>query len=63
MGDDKNVDVVDPNTGAETPRAYKLWFRPLDKRMPLMSISRRDAPPDVFEKEDYYKARLLVVGL
>ena len=39
----------------------KIWFRPLDKRIPLFYIPNGNGPTDVKQNEDYYKSRLFVV--
>ncbi|KAF7730590.1 hypothetical protein EC973_001972 [Apophysomyces ossiformis] len=37
-----------------------VWFKPIDKRVPLIVIPIEDAPPDLLDKESSYKDKLLV---
>ncbi|KAI9279294.1 hypothetical protein BY458DRAFT_502607 [Sporodiniella umbellata] len=39
-----------------TPRL--VWFKPIDKRAPLVALFGREIPNDIADKEDYYRANL-----
>ncbi|KAG1458790.1 hypothetical protein G6F46_006495 [Rhizopus delemar] len=40
----------------ELPR--RVWFKPTDKRMPLIALFGRKVPSDIVENEEYYKTHL-----
>lgn len=44
--------------GSEKPRAVErpkiVWFKPTDKRVPLIAIPTEQAPPDFLERSDAY---------
>lgn len=43
----------------ELPR--RVWFKPTDKRMPLIALFGRKVPSDIVENEEYYKTHLFSV--
>lgn len=44
----------------ELPRV--VWFKPTDKRVPLIALFGRDIPSDIRENEEYYKSHLFAVS-
>ena len=43
----------------EIPRL--VWFKPTDKRMPLIALFGHKIPNDIVENEEYYKTHLFSV--
>lgn len=44
----------------ELPRV--VWFKPTDKRVPLIALFGREIPSDIRENEEYYKTHLFAVS-
>ena len=43
----------------EPPRL--VWFKPTDKRVPLIAIPFSSAPPDLMEREEQYTSMIMTV--
>lgn len=57
-GDDKKRD----NTEGDS-RPKIVWFKPTDKRVPLIAIPTEQAPEDFIENPDTYGNRLFVATI
>lgn len=51
--------VNEDDKAKEPPRL--VWFKPTDKRVPLIAIPFSSAPEDLLEKEEQYTSMIMTV--
>ncbi|GAA5906681.1 mRNA-binding translational repressor SSD1 [Sporobolomyces salmoneus] len=56
----EGVDLRGSTNGHSGPPPKIIWFRPTDKRVPLIAIPTEQAPADFVEKSEKYSDRLFV---
>ncbi|GAA5956196.1 hypothetical protein JCM3765_005486 [Sporobolomyces pararoseus] len=56
----EGVDLRGGSNGHSGPPPKIIWFRPTDKRVPLIAIPTEQAPADFVEKSEKYSDRLFV---
>ncbi|KAI9245917.1 hypothetical protein BY458DRAFT_566214 [Sporodiniella umbellata] len=65
-----NKDGTEGKTSASTTKAKQkrkrphcAWFRPIDKRAPIIGVPMSLAPPDIIQNEEKYLKRIVVVQI
>jgi len=56
----EGVDLRGNSNGHSGPPPKIIWFRPTDKRVPLIAIPTEQAPADFIERAEKYSDRLFV---
>lgn len=57
-----NANAPKANEDAKTKEPPRLvWFKPTDKRVPLIAIPFSSAPEDLLEKEEQYTSMIMTV--